>query len=218
MTSMIEAKSLLNSFFSGLSRVVYPSKCPICRRIANAIPCPRCAQSLEREELRYELPLPIVDELRSFYSYENSAAELVKALKYRRETSLVQFMANEMHDLFISWAPEIDLIAPVPIHRSRLSWRGFNQAESLCERLPKHLIGDDLVRIKRTLPQVKLSPEERSANLVGAFKCPADIVGKRVLLVDDVFTTGATAAECAKALKAAGASWVGVLVFAVRRR
>ena len=127
-------------------------------------------------------------------------------------------MANELHDLFVAWDPEVDLIAPVPIHRSRLSWRGFNQAEALCEKLPNHLIGQDLVRIRRTPPQVKLTPEQRSKNLVGAFKCPTDIVGKRVLLVDDVFTTGATAAECARALKEAGASWVGVLVFAVRRR
>ena len=215
---MIGAKSSLNSFFDAILRSVYPSKCPICRRVSDSLPCPRCAQSLLREDLRYEQPLPIVDELRAFYSYENSAAELVKALKYRRETSLVKFMANEMHDLFFAWDPEIDLITPVPIHRSRLSWRGFNQAELLCDRLPKHLMGDDLVRIKRTSPQVKLTPEQRSKNLVGAFKCPTDIIGKRVILVDDVFTTGATAAECARALKDAGATWVGVLVFAVRRR
>jgi ComF family protein len=127
-------------------------------------------------------------------------------------------MANEMHDLFVSWDPEVDLVAPVPIHRSRLSWRGFNQAETLCSRLPSCLIGHDLVRVRRTSPQVKLTPEERSANLVGAFQCPTNMIGKRILLVDDVFTTGATASECAKALKSAGAAWVGVLVFAVRRR
>ncbi len=215
---MSEAKSLLNSFFDALVSAVYPRKCPVCRRVSGAIPCARCGQSLVRENFRFELPLPLVDEVRAFYSYEASAAELVKALKYRRETSLVRFMSNEMHDLFLAWDPEIDTIVPVPIHRSRLSWRGFNQASSLCERLPSHLVGQDLVRIRRTMPQVKLTPEERSANLVGAFRCPSDIVGKRVLLVDDVFTTGATANECAKALKEAGASWVGVLVFAVRRR
>ncbi len=215
---MTGVKSLLNSFFSRAIQAVYPTKCPVCRRVSDVVPCPRCSQSLRREELRYEQPLPIVDELRAFYTYENSAAELVKALKYRRETSLIKFMASELHDLFVAWDPEVDLIAPVPIHRSRLSWRGFNQAEALCEKLPNHLIGQDLVRIRRTSPQVKLTPEQRSKNLVGAFKCPTDIIGKRVLLVDDVFTTGATAAECARALKDAGASWVGVLVFAVRRR
>ena len=215
---MIGVKSSLNSFFDHLIQAVYPSKCPICRRVSGVLPCPRCAQSLVREELQYTIPLPLVDELRAFYTYEASAAELVKALKYRRETSLIQFMANEMHDLFLAWDPEVDTIAPVPIHRSRLSWRGFNQAESLCERFPAHLIGQDLVRVRRTMPQVKLTPEQRSKNLVGAFECPDDMVGKKVLLVDDVFTTGATANECAKALKAAGASWVGVLVFAVRRR
>ena len=215
---MIKVRSLLSSFSDALVSAVYPHKCPACRRISNVIPCPRCEQTLVRENIRYELPLPLVDEVRAFYTYESSAAELVKALKYRRETSLIRFMGNELFDLFLAWDPEIDTIVPVPIHRSRLSWRGFNQAEVLCERLPAYLMGQDLVRIRRTMPQVRLTPEERSANLLGAFKCPNEIIGKRVLLVDDVFTTGATANECAKALKLAGASWVGVLVFAVRRR
>ena len=215
---MSEVKFLLSSFCNRLIGAVYPSKCPVCRRISDVLPCPRCAQSLVREELWFEQPLPDVNELRAWYSYEASAAELVKALKYRRETSLIQFMSREMLDLYLAWGAEIDFIVPVPIHRSRLSWRGFNQALSLCELLPRHLMNSDLVRVRRTSPQVQLTPEQRSTNLVGAFRCSEDMIGRRVLLVDDVFTTGATASECAKALKAAGASWVGVLVFAVRRR
>jgi ComF family protein len=215
---MNEVKSSLNSFFSQVVAWVYPSKCPICRRLSEEVPCGRCAQSPIREEFRFENPLPTVDELRSFYPYEGAAAELVKSLKYRRETTLVRLMAKEMFDAYLAWDVDIDLIVPVPIHRTRLASRGFNQSEALCEMLPSHLMSRDLVRIKRTTPQVSLSPEKRAANLAGAFNCPQDLVGKRVLLVDDVFTTGATAHECAKALKEAGAAWVGVLVFAVRRR
>jgi len=159
-----------------------------------------------------------VDELRAFYPYEGAASEFVKALKYRRETSLVQFMADEMRENYNAWDTDVDVIVPVPIHGSRLSERGFNQALSLCENLPQDLIGGSLVRIRKTKPQVKLTPEQRTKNLLGAFACPESIVGKRVLLVDDVFTTGATASECAKALKESGASWVGVLVYAVKRR
>ena len=107
---------------------------------------------------------------------------------------------------------------PVPIHRSRLSERGFNQALSLCQELPTGGTGKQLVRIRKTRPQVELTPEQRAKNLVGAFRCEESLAGKRVLLVDDVFTTGATANECAKAMKEAGAAWVGVLVFAARRR
>lgn len=162
--------------------------------------------------------MPLVDELRAFYPYEGAASEYVKALKYRRETSLIDFMATELGDLYAKWDPDIDLIVPVPIHGSRLSHRGFNQALALCEKLPKELLGDSLMRIRKTKPQVELTPEQRTTNLLGAFRCPVDLVGRRVLLVDDVFTTGATANECARALKDAGASWVGALVFAARRR
>lgn len=215
---MSEAKSSLNSFFNQVVSWVYPTKCPICRRLSEEVPCGRCAQSLIREDFHFENPLPTVDELRSFYPYEGAAAELVKSLKYRRETTLVQLMANEMLDAYLAWDVDVDLIVPVPIHRTRFAHRGFNQSEALCEKLPQELMSRDLVRIKRTTPQVSLSPEKRAANLAGAFKCPQNLVGKRVLIVDDVFTTGATAHECAKALKEAGAAWVGVLVFAVRRR
>ena len=160
----------------------------------------------------------MVDELRAAYPYQGASSGFVRALKYRRETSLIDFMAKEMVETFEKWDPDVDSVIPVPIHRSRLSERGFNQALVLCQDLPQEVIEKNLVRIRRTKPQVKLSPEERLKNLSGAFKCPESLIGKRILLVDDVFTTGATASECARALKEAGASWVGVLVFAVRRR
>lgn len=163
-------------------------------------------------------PVASVDEVRAYYPYEGAASEIVKALKYYRETSLVGFMAQELRDLYDEWDVEVDMIVPVPIHRTREGERGFNQAEKLCEKLPKEKWVRHLVRIRKTEPQVNLSPEQRAVNLVGAFRCDKDLVGQRVLLVDDVFTTGATARECAKALKDAGAAWVGVLVFATGRR
>lgn len=186
--------------------------------VSDTVPCSKCLQSLNRESFHFIHPVSPVDELRAWYPYEGAASELVKALKYNRETSLTTFMAQELSDLFDTWDPEVDLIVPVPIHRSRMGERGFNQALALCDSLPKSLMAKGLVRIRKTRPQVELTPEQRAKNLAGAFRCNEDLVGKRVLLIDDVFTTGATAAECAKALKAAGAAWVGVLVFAVRRR
>ena len=215
---MRKAKSSLSSSFNRVVSWIYPGKCPVCRRLSDQAPCIRCRLSLFREDLSYDCPVDMVDELRAAYPYQGASSGFVRALKYRRETSLIDFMAKEMVETFEKWDPDVDSVIPVPIHRSRLSERGFNQALVLCQDLPQEVIEKNLVRIRRTKPQVKLSPEERLKNLSGAFKCPESLIGKRILLVDDVFTTGATASECARALKEAGASWVGVLVFAVRRR
>lgn len=163
-------------------------------------------------------PAPHVDEVRGYYLYELTLAGIITALKYHRHTGLETFCANEIHDLYLDWSPDVDLILPVPIHRTRLSWRGFNQAEILCRRLPEHLVQPGIVRTRRTPPQVKLSAEKRMNNLQNAFRCNLNLKGKRVLLVDDVFTTGATTSACAQVLKQAGASWVGVAVLAVSAR
>ncbi len=114
------------------------------------------------------------------------------------------------------------MIVPVPLHRSRLWWRRFNQAMALAGAVSR-LSGVPcdpflLARVKRTRSQVGLSKSQRGDNLQGAFRVPAEakphVAGKRVLLVDDVVTTGATANACSRALLRAGASAVDVLSFA----
>jgi ComF family protein len=100
----------------------------------------------------------------------------------------------------------------VSIHWSRLCRRGFNQAELLCDGLPRERLRPDLLRrIRATRPQAGLSREERLRNLAGAFRANGEAQGLRILLVDDVFTSGQTARECAGALLAAGATKVGIL-------
>ncbi len=110
-----------------------------------------------------------------------------------------------------------DLLVPVPLHSRRLRWRGFNQAILLARTFSDLPLGlDTLVRRRPTLPQVKLSPRERQTNVKGAFAVPdpAAIQDKSVLLVDDVYTTGATVKECARALRRAGVARVEVLTVA----
>lgn len=211
---MNAVKSLLSSFFDAL----YPSKCVVCGSIGFSVLCPQCEQELIREELHFIQPIAHVDEVWAFHAYEQTAAEMVKSLKYHRETALAYRMAGDVLDVFIAEFASVDFIVPVPIHRSRLAWRGFNQAAELCARLPASMVREGLVRTRRTTPQVHLSAEERANNLEGAFEALAIPKACRVLLVDDVFTTGATASECARALKQAGASYVGVACFAAKRR
>ena len=113
-----------------------------------------------------------------------------------------------------------DIIVPVPLSRSRRRQRGFNQSELLAEVLSRQyhklISANNLVRVRETPAQASLSRAERLQNLEGAFrlKRPEEFSGKVVLLVDDVLTTGATAAEISRLLKQAGTKTVYVLVIA----
>jgi ComF family protein len=114
---------------------------------------------------------------------------------------------------------DIDLILPVPLHRARLRERGYNQAALLARELGNRIgvpvAGDLLVRTRATVPQVGLSAEERQANVQGAFQSVTGVlVGKKVLLVDDVYTTGSTLESACAALRESGAVsvWAYTLV------
>jgi ComF family protein len=112
-----------------------------------------------------------------------------------------------------------DVMTPVPLHPRRLYERGYNQALLLCREIGslwEMPVNDtDLVRSRWTMPQIQLSPKERERNVKGAFTVVGDgFRDKRVVLVDDVYTTGATVAECARTLSRCGAQSVGVLTLA----
>jgi ComF family protein len=113
-------------------------------------------------------------------------------------------------------------LVPVPLHPVRLRDRGFNQAELLAERLLHHFpharLCHDLRRIRPTRVQSRIAdPKDRETNVRGAFAVDPSVSleGERVLLIDDVVTTGGTVSECAQALKRAGAEYVDVLAFAL---
>ena len=117
---------------------------------------------------------------------------------------------------------EADVIVPVPLHRRRLWWRRFNQSAALAGALArqsgKPFAPLALARIRMTEQQVGLTLSQRDRNVRGAFRVPlerkGEIAGKRVLLVDDVYTTGATVKAATRALTRAGAAAVDVLTFA----
>ena len=114
----------------------------------------------------------------------------------------------------------VDVVVPVPLHRSRLRAREFNQSLLLADRVGQYLMRPvstiDLVRVTATEPQTALTRSERLRNLRRAFHVRNDVpfAGRHVLLVDDVFTTGTTVNECAKALRMAGAESISALTLA----
>lgn len=143
-------------------------------------------------------------------------------MKYRGVRTLVDPLGDLMIEHLRSNGnlPEFDLILPVPLHRNKLRQREFNQAAGLARRIGKYfeipVSTDNLQQIRSTKSQTKLTKTQRIANVKGAFRVKRadELNGKSVLLVDDVFTTGATVDECSKVLLAAGAKEVFVMTLA----
>lgn len=196
---------------------LYPERCELCARIGRPAICDDCRAELARNERPVERSFAgsALDLTACIYSFDGRAAQAVRDLKYRRATPLAAPMARIMNDAYGTIGlPEFDAVVPVPIHWMRAFRRGFNQSELLCEALPREMVQRDfLARVRSTRPQVGLSRSERLTNLRGAFRAGPACAGKSVLLVDDVVTTGGTAAACAEALKEAGATYVGILAF-----
>ncbi len=139
--------------------------------------------------------------------------------KYGRDTTLAPALAELLSD-HCPLSVNHDVIVPVPLHIRRLRWRGFNQALLLAKPLAKRfgvpLDPFILRRTRATPPQVSLGEADRRRNIAGAFavRIPGLVRDRSALLVDDVYTTGATVNECARALRRAGARRVDVLVLA----
>ena len=148
--------------------------------------------------------------------------DLVHRFKYGHKVHLCRPLGLLTAGHLAGFAAHVaaDLVIPVPLHKKRLRWRGYNQAVLLGGILAKQwrlpLLRHNLRRVRWTEPQVNLAATERAENVRGAFAVTDKdaVVGKRVILVDDVFTTGSTVAECAKTLKCAGAEAVFVVTAA----
>ncbi len=159
---------------------------------------------------------------RAALSFHGVARDLIHHFKYDRKVHLARpltlLASRALTPFVISTGAE--LLIPVPLHRRRLWERGFNQAVLLGRPLAKlwgiPLVVDNLRRIRRTEPQVTLSAAERELNVRGAFAManPAAVEGKRVLLLDDVYTTGSTVMECSRVLRKGGAAELYVVTLA----
>ncbi len=156
---------------------------------------------------------------RSFGLYEGNLRRLIHLLKYDKMTPLARPLAQRLAVVVPRLGP-LELIVPVPLHRWRRWGRGFNQSALLAKELSRVAALPFDARLLRrgraTKSQAGLSDEERRVNVKGAFqvRAAAAVRGRRVLVVDDVITTGATLSACADALNAAGARSVAALTLA----
>ena len=229
-----------NAVTAGLD-LLFPPSCPCCKEIAgdNDRPlCRECRSQLKFIKTPYCSCCGRVfpgsgnnhlcgdclnsswafDKARSLFSYEKIIAGLIHKLKYAGDMNgleAIEWMSGQSGVLQDLDTP--DIILPVPLHIKRLRQRGFNQAMILAQVLFPHdrrkIRFDLLSRQANTTSQAGLSGIERRKNLRNAFsvKIPSEIAEKKTLIIDDVFTTGSTVNECAKALKTAGCKRVEIL-------
>jgi ComF family protein len=165
---------------------------------------------------------PAYQRARAAVRYDDVARTLVHALKYQDRTDLAPAMGRWMARAGLELLGEADALVPVPLHWRRGWSRRYNQSGALARVIERQagvkLVSGALRRVRPTQQQIGLSRTERASNVQGAFQVApdrkADIAGRRVILIDDVLTSGATADACARALLRAKAAQVDVLVFA----
>lgn len=173
--------------------------------------CPHCGEPQRRAGLCRHCAgnISSLEGIRSFGLYHGPLQRAIWALKYEGLRVLAEPLAELLADYYLEHPLPADLVIPVPLHRQRERLRGYNQSallgRALARRLGLPYRADLLARRRNTPPQVGKSREERRLNMEGAFVAYRVPKGARILLVDDVLTTGATLEACAAPLKAAGA-------------
>lgn len=212
-----------------LADFFYPQRCVGCRSRASDVLCYACFDALpwSGEPFCRRCGIPTAfdvfvceeckgvdfgfESARAPLRYEGVGKEIVHALKYGAYLPVVEkLMVPMMREAL---AGDFDLVVPVPLHRARLRKRGFNQAELMARGVAEKIrapVSDRLQAVRRTRDQVQLSAAERRMNVKGAFRARSAVKG-RILLVDDVFTTGATFSAAAEELHRAGAEYVHAL-------
>ncbi len=194
--------------------------CPVCRHRWRPVRPPWCERCGQPEphfgpcRLCAEWPAALT-QVRSAVWLSDGAREAVHALKYGGLPRIADDLATAIGTLSLP-TDEASVLVPIPLAPKRLRQRGYNQSEALARalsRLWKIPVVDVLIRSRETATQTALTPETRLANVAGAFTARTADRGSRIVLVDDVFTTGATLAEAARALEQAGARTIYGVTF-----
>lgn len=204
---------LLRQTGTALLDVLYPPVCLLCNAYAEPL-CEECRAQIRPVPPDTELPVGLEGVVSVGY-HEEALRTAVLKLKFQRDAAVAPplgaLLADGLHPYLGTW--EADGLVPVPIHWARRWERGFNQSELLAQRVGRTLsmpVRPVLLRTRKTPPQVGLEATARQRNIHGAFALAPQVrvAGQRLILVDDVRTTGSTLSACAAVLKSAGAQAV----------
>lgn len=231
----------MNKFYEAFLNALYPKKeyCILCGSVSPGFLCKNCASTVEfihdrrclkcgkglKDSFMDNICPDCKERKYNFYSayssflYRGSGKEIIHRLKYDGKKEGAKVLAKYMADIIISENLDGDAIVPVPIHEAKMSLRGFNQSYLIGESLSsliKTPLYPCLIRIRNTKDQFNLDKYERKLNIINAFSYNLlyNVKNKRILLIDDVFTTGNTVDECSKVLLNSGAKDVFVVTAA----
>lgn len=218
---------MLLETLDALKHILWPTRCAACEVLLPepaCVLCDECKASVVSASR--ECQIENIDMAFSFFRYEGAVQSLISKWKYHEDyaaqNAILDFLPSQIEALR-PYLDGVTCMIPVPPHPRRLRERGFDPVWSFGSKLhrvlenagiPMEFCDEVLVRTRHTAHQASLNHDERMHNLDGAFKVAEGFHAEKVLLIDDVMTTGATGSTCAGTLKAAGVQWVGFVALA----
>ncbi len=214
----------LLDLFSKILDIIFPPKCGFCGKINKDYLCKKCEvkiKYLKRDSIKKVKNAFFKYHLYA-YNYKNEIREKMLNYKFHDEPELAETFSKLMlkNEKICRFLKTYDIIIPVPMYRKKQILRGYNQADLIAKKVAKELnieyIKDALIKTKQTKTQSSLSAKERQNNVKDAYtyNTKQKIKDKKIILFDDIYTTGSTAKECSRILKLSGAKEVSVLTFA----
>ena len=206
--------------------MIYPHMCGFCGKLNKNSLCNKCKIRIEKNAIYkiedYRETTSFFDEHLYLFQYDGEVRETILNYKFNEKSYLyrtfLEFIKNS--EKICTQIKKYDIIMPIPISKKRMKQRGYNQSTLIAKGIAKMLNIEYkekvLVKIKDNKPQSELGQNERSINVQGVYKikAPKQVFQKKILLIDDIFTTGNTTNECAKVLKKNTVNNVGIFTLA----
>ena len=208
--------------------LIYPQTCGICGKLAQNSLCKKCEINLEKQSENQiinngeEIENKYFKEIMYIFKYEGQIRKLIIDYKFNEKSYLYLTFVNFLlkNKKIFENIKSYDTIIPVPISKKRLKTRGYNQSLLIAKEIAKQtnleLVNNCLIKTKNIIEQSKLNKEDRIQNIQGVYELKNKqlIKNKKILLIDDIYTTGSTVNECSKILKKGTKDKIGVLVLA----
>ncbi len=218
---IFSAKQNFNYYLRLLGEIFYPRRCQVCgQTIDDGCFCASCRRGFQLQKVIKNDD--VLAEIFLLYKYERQLQQILHRIKFERQRDFLPCLKEEaclsLPERMNVFTSSYDIIAGIPTSAERRQRRGFDVPEAIFSSLDRKRWRPNLLqRIRPTLPLYELEPELRRQELQGCFKVLHQVSGKKILLCDDIFTTGSTMREAAAALYSAGAAKVSALAFAASR-